>query len=240
MRAGAFVVLATIERAAFAQDAFEIQVYDADTAPSGEAGIELHLNHHVIDRAPDEVHLTLEPHYGIGGWGELGGYFQTATTTTGDLAYAGVKLRFKLRWPRRIWNDRIGLAINSELSAVPTRFEPNVWGSEIRPIIDLTHGALYVAVNPILATDLAGKLAGHPQLEPAAKLAVKLRDWISIGAEAYAGFGPIDDLGAETVAFLGVVDLKGSWWDVDIGGGWGWGSSDHLVAKAIVGLHPAH
>src|SRR5262249_805631 len=126
--------------------------------------------------AADETHLTFEPHYGLTDWAELGGYFQTAVTSTSDLAYAGVKLRLKLRQPHRAWDDRIGLAINGEISAVPSRFEPQVWGSEVRPIIDLTAGRLYAAFNPNLTMDLRGAVAGHPQLEPAAKLAVKLGD----------------------------------------------------------------
>jgi hypothetical protein len=35
-----------------------------------------------------------------------------------------------------------------------------------------------------------------------------------------------------------VVDLTGSWWDLDLGVGYGWGSPDHVVAKLIFGLHP--
>lgn len=228
-----------LSQTARAQDAFEIQVYDAETARRAEPGIEVHINQHVIDGAPDETHVTFEPHYGLAGWAELGGYFQTALTTTGDLAYAGVKLRLKVRWPDRLWHDRIGLALNGEVSAVPARFEPDRWGSELRPIIDLSLGALYASINPILATDLRGELAGHPQLEPAAKLVVRPRAGLAIGTEVYAGLGPLDDLGSEHVTrLLGVVDLAGSWWDLNLGAGWQWSSSDHLVAKLIVGIHP--
>jgi hypothetical protein len=230
-----------VARIARAQDAFEVQVYDVETAPRGEPGLELHLNQHVIDRAPDETHLTFEPHYGLADWAELGGYFQTATTTTGDLAYAGIKLRLKIRWPRRVWSDRIGLAINGEVSAVPSHFEANVWGSELRPIIDLVVGPLYAAINPILTADLRGQLAGHPQLEPAAKVAVKVATEVALGVEAYGAFGPLDDLGAEKVTSLfGVVDLVGTWWDLDLGAGYGWGSTDHVIAKLIFGVHPRH
>jgi hypothetical protein len=239
LRACVAAVLLAVPVISHAQDAFEIQVYDAQTAARGEAGLELHLNQHVIDGATDETHLTFEPHYGLAAWAELGGYFQTALTATGDLAYAGVKLRLKLRRPHRAWDDRIGLAINGELSAVPSRFEPNVWGGEIRPIIDLTAGPLYAAFNPILAVELRGGVAGHPLLEPAAKLTVKLCEAVAIGSEVYGAFGPLDDLGSEHASLLlGVVDVSGSWWDLNIGGGYGWGSTDHVVAKLIVGIHP--
>ena len=135
---------------------------------------------------------------------------------------------------------RIVLALDGELSAVPARFEPNVWGSELRPIVDLSVGRFYAAVNPILATDLQGTLAGHPRLEPAAKLAIKLDDASSLGIEGYGAFGPIDDLGAERVTrLLGVLDFTGDRFDVDFGTGWQWGTPDHVVAKIIiVGVHP--
>jgi len=140
-----------------------------------------------------------------------------------------------------VWEDRIGLAINGEVSAVPARFEPEVWGGEIRPIIDLTVGRLYAAVNPILSVELQGNVAGHPQLEPAAKVAVKLAPEFALGVEAYGAFGPVDDLGSEHASrLLGVVDLTGGWCDLNLGGGYGWGSADHVVAKLIVGIHPRH
>lgn len=237
--AATLVATSLVAGAARAQDAFEVQVYDTETAARGEPGLELHLNQHVIDGAPNETHLTFEPHYGLAAWAELGGYFQTAVTTTGELAYAGIKLRLKLRRPQRVWDDRIGLALNGELSVVPSRFEPAMWGGELRPIIDLKEGRLYASFNPILAVDLRGDEAGHPLVEPAAKVTVKLHSEIAVGVEAYGAFGPIDDLGSEHASrVFGVVDLSGSWWDVNLGAGYGWGSTEHVVAKLIVGIHP--
>src|SRR5207244_5122767 len=124
--------------------------------------------------------------------------------------------RTKLRWPTRVWRDRLGLAINFELSDVPARFEANEWGSEIRPIIDLRVARVYAAVNPIVGIDLRGALAGRPQLEPAAKLAFVMRDDLMFGIEAYGAFGPIDALGDEGV-------VRGL--EVGGGGGGDWGKS---------------
>lgn len=239
IRTCAVAAIVSVTGVARAQDAFEVQVYDTETAARGEPGLELHVNQHAIDHAAGETHVTFEPHYGLAAWAELGGYFQTAVTTTGDVAYAGIKLRLKLRRPQRVWGDRVGLAINGELSAVPARFEPDVWGGEVRPIIDLTAGRLYAALNPILSVELQGDVAGHPQLEPAAKIAVRLGPEVAVGVEAYGAFGPIDDLGSEHASrLLGVVDLTGAWWDVNLGGGYGWGATDHVVAKLIFGIHP--
>ncbi len=233
------VVAVGATRAARAQDRFEIQVYDVETAPRGEDGIEVHLDQTVVEDALDETHLTFEPHYGLADWAELGGYFQTSLASDGDLDYAGVKLRLKLRVPRRVWDERIGLALNGELSTIPAEFESQVWGSELRPVADLELGRLYASVNPIVTVDLAGALAGHPQLEPAAKLAYEVSGRVSVGVEGYAALGPLDDLGSEHVErLLGVVDVRGAWWDLDLGAGAVWGSPDRAVVKMIVGLHP--
>lgn len=224
---------------AHAQDEFEIQVYDAGTAHQGEAGLELHLNHHLIAGASNETHTTFEPHYGVTEWLEVGGYLQSSTTRGDAIDFAGIKLRAKVRASHRLWDGRIGLALNGELSAVPSKFGADTWGSELRPIADLQVGWLYASVNPIIATDLAGDLAGHPQLEPCAKLEALLPHGNGIGVEGYGSFGPLDDLGAENVerGFI-VFDHVGRVFDVNVGVGLTHGSSDHPVAKLIFGMHP--
>jgi len=224
---------------AHAQDEFEIQVYDAETAKLGEPGLEIHINEHLIQAAPDETHVTFEPHYGLRDWAELGAYLQTSLSSDG-FAYAGVKLRLKVRWPRRVWRDRVGLAVNFEISDIPARFEPDVWGSEVRPIADLRVGRIYAAVNPIVSTDLAGTLAGRPQFEPAAKLGISVARSLMLGFEWYGGFGPFDAFGSTAVdrSFV-TLDVDGGWWDLDFGIGANWGSPDHPIAKLIFGMHPA-
>ena len=231
------VALAAAPVPARAQDEFEIQVYDVDTAKRGEAGIEVHLNEHLLPGLPDQTHITFEPHYGLRDWLELGGYFQASLDDTGDLDYAGAKLRLKMRRPGRAWHDRIGLAINFELSDVPPQFEPNQYGSEIRPIIDLRVGRIYAAVNPIVDTDLAGALRFRPQFQPAAKLSVIVYAGVMVGTELYGAFGPFDDLGREDVerAFA-VVDVQHGRWDFNAGIGASTGIPDHPIAKLIVGF----
>ncbi len=223
---GALIALA---RVAHAQDEFEIQVYDTETAPEGEYGLEVHANHHLIHAAPDQSHLTLEPHYGLTDWLELGGYLQGSVDTTGDFEYAGVKLRAKLRAPERYWHGRIGLAINFELSAVPSRFESNVWGSEVRPVADIRAGWFYGSINPIVGTDLAGANAGHPQFEPAAKAGVYVGRTL-LGVEGYAS--------SDVDRAFATIDIIAKKWDLDFGIGVDHGGNDHPIAKLIFGVHP--
>ncbi|HEX4622390.1 MAG TPA: hypothetical protein VH208_12575, partial [Myxococcaceae bacterium] len=176
--------------AARAQDRFEIQVYDSETAPAGATGLEAHLNvvtagepaaEEPISPVVGVTHVTFEPHLGLARWCELGGYLQTALRPDGTFQAAGAKLLLKMRVPRKF--DGVGLGINFELSDVPTRFEPNQWGSEIRPIIDATRWGWYASLNPIVDVDLAGTQAGRPQFQPAAKLARILGQGVWVGAE---------------------------------------------------------
>jgi hypothetical protein len=143
---------------ASAQDRFEIQVYDSTTAPTGAVGLETHVNHVIsgtTQAAADgelatngQTHLTFEPHVGVTSWSELGAYFQVAMDSNANAEWGGFKLRYKMRLPHRYAHGMIGLALNVELSVVPSRYEANVYGSELRPIIDLTWKRLYFAFNP--------------------------------------------------------------------------------------------
>jgi hypothetical protein len=244
------LLVAAASFGAAAQDRFEIQVYDSEVAAAGEPGLELHANYvaqGTTTSAGDELptrhvlHLTLEPHIGLFGWGELGGYLQAALRPEGAFDYAGVKLRFKARWPSRLLDGMVGLALNAEISAVPAAYEANRWGTELRPIIDARVGRLYAALNPNLATELSGRDAGHPRLEPAAKLAFFLRPELSAGVEYYAGLGPLDALlpvPAQTHNLYAILDLAHDLFDVNLGVGRGLGVGDGWVAKAIVGIHP--
>src|SRR5438067_2491535 len=103
----ALVAVAGLPGAASAQDAFEIQVYDAETAPPGEIGLETHLNSVLTGRrsttlsgeAPTHrvFHATLEPHLGVTDIFELGMYLQSAVAPGLGYDRAGSKARPKLR-----------------------------------------------------------------------------------------------------------------------------------------------
>src|SRR5262245_1231402 len=233
---------------AAAQDRFEIQVYDSQTAPPMGMGLELHINYDAkgATRPSDDGELptdrvsryTLEPHLGLTEWCELGAYFQTALRPEGRFDYAGVKLRFKARLLRRLAN-LIGLAVNTEISAIPRAYEASRFGSEVRPIADLRYGLLYVSFNPILSIDFAGPLAGHPQLEPATKLSMDVVEGLALGVEHYAGLGPIDGLlplSEQTHFLYAAIDWTHSMVELNLGVGRGFAQADPWMMKAIVSL----
>src|SRR4051812_2252975 len=100
----AVVAGACAPRAARAADAFEIQVYDGTADEPGHAGLEAHLNYVAsgdTSAAPPELpphhqlHLTLEPSYGVRPSWEVGAYFMTALRPDGTFDVVGGKLRSK-------------------------------------------------------------------------------------------------------------------------------------------------
>ncbi len=248
-RFGLLVALALVPARALAQDNFEIQVYDSETAGPWHVGLETHLIYLASGttvtspdgQAPTEhqFHLTFEPHLGIGTWVELGMYLQFAVLPQAGFEYAGVKLRCKLRLDQKL-AGAIGLAINFEISDVPRQFEPNVWGSEIRPIIDGRWGFFYAAVNPIVDIDLNGINAGLPQFEPAAKLAFTVVGSLALGLEYYGAYGPITKtlpISESTNRLFAALDFASDYFDLNFGVGYGFTGPEKLIVKAILGFH---
>lgn len=224
-----------LARAAAAQDAFEIQVYDSEVAPPGGTGIEVHLNHVAAGsrvRSPDGelptdrvTHLTFEPHVGITRWCEAGAYLQTALRPDSSFDYAGVKLRFKARIPRRYRG--FGFALNIEVAAIPHRYEAVGWGSEVRPIVDFEWRRLYASVNPIFGFDFEGRDAGIPHFGPAATVLVRVVEGWQMGVEYYNEIPDVHRLFAvSTIAY--------KWFGLHVGAGYGLGAGDKWIVKSIL------
>jgi len=189
---------ATFARDARALDPFEIQVYDATANAPGEGGLELHLNR-VADgvRVGDgallpmhhQTHMTLEPSLGIFPWWELGAYFQTALRADGTFDYAGVKLRSKFVTPPE-WHPHLRLGANFELSIIPTVYDADRWGTEVRPIVAWEDASWLFAFNPIVGQSLGGSAGEGPSFEPALKAMHKIAGQLGVGFEYYGDFGP--------------------------------------------------
>jgi hypothetical protein len=248
------ILLLLVARAARAQDPFEIQVYDSETAAPLESGIELHTNYfgqRTAVSAPGPVrptgrvfHVTFEPHLGLADWAEVGGYLQTVVRPDGSYDYAGAKLRFKARLPWRLVGH-VGVAVNTEVSAVPRAYSESRFGAELRPIVDLRVGWAYLSLNPILDIDFGGDLAGRPQLEPATKVEVTLLDdHVGLGVEYYAAIGPLTaplGLSQQAHRLFGVVDLMQVpvgrvHLGFNLGVGHGLAAGDEWIVKSIIGM----
>src|SRR5262249_42938618 len=134
----------------------------------------------------------------------------------------------------------VGLALNSELSSIPQEYEADRFGAELRPIVDLSWRRLYVSVNPIVVIDIEGPLAGHPKLEPAAKVAVRVAAPLALGVEYYSALGAVDQIepvSSQAHRLFGVVDA--SWsagrmhYALNFGAGYDFTGPDKVIIKSI-------
>jgi hypothetical protein len=181
-------LLAMIATGAWAQDDYEIQVYNSDTAAPGVIGFELHFNHVARGAPAGLTHLTLEPHVGLASWCEAGAYFQTVLSADGRYDFAGVKGRFKARWPEKLLQV-VGVSLNTEVAfgGIP---DGTGAAMELRPIVDADFERVYLSFNPVVAVELTGVDRGLAALEPGLKAGAKLTDWLLLGAEYYGAWGP--------------------------------------------------
>jgi len=221
---------------ALAQDAFEIQVYDAETARAGEPGLEIHLNHFFDDGL---THLTFEPHLGLTDWWEVGVYLQFVLEPTGVWNTGGVKLRSKWRYPERL--GAFGLALNIELARVSKLYEPDGWGGEVRPVVDARWGPVYLAFNPIVSFSFAGPEAWKPVFEPAFKASVDVLGPLALGLEEYSDFGVIGEWlpsSLQTHRLFVVMDLVLGTVGINFGVGRNLNGPEGWIVKGIVSITP--
>jgi hypothetical protein len=81
--------------------------------------------------------------------------------------------------------------VNLEVSLLPSIYDHDRWGSEIRPIIAWHDPRWLFVVNPIIDQPLAGADAKEgPDFEPALKVAVTTGP-VALGFEYYATLGQV-------------------------------------------------
>jgi hypothetical protein len=249
-RLGALFVLAGVVASRDARaDPWEIQVYDGTANAPRVMGLEVHMNHVASgvtkddgpERAPDgRSHLTLEPSLGVTPWWELGMYFQAAKRKTGELDYAGIKIRSKFVTPPG-WHEHLRLGINLELSSLPIAYDKDHLGSELRPIIAWENELFLFAANPNVNTALANQGAKEgPQFEPSATVGYKWQKRLGLGVEYYAAFGPFANLAPlrQQEHYVYEVFHVLSEENLELSAGVGEGlteASNRLVFKIIVG-----
>jgi hypothetical protein len=187
------------------------------------------LPHHLI-------HLTLEPSLGLTNFWEVGAYLQTALRPDNSFEFAGAKLRSKFVTPPG-WRAHVRLGCNVEIAYLPARYEPQRWGTELRPIVAWESERWLFAANPIVSVPLTQVAAAF---EPAAMALFKIPEKVSFGIEYYADLGvflgpsyaePQEHLLFEVVNLLGLEDVE---LNIGIGEGLTAGSS-RLVAKLVAG-----
>src|SRR5437588_11845218 len=152
-----------------AQDAFEIAVYGAETAPRKAWELETHLNY--IARgttafdgpvAPSEhqFHLAVELTRGLTEYWEVTAYLLSASRPGPGVEYAGWRLRSRVRAPES-WRLPVDLGLAAELEFSPAVYDETTAGLEIRPILEKRIGRVQLQFNPVIVRAVSGKGRGE-------------------------------------------------------------------------------
>ena len=223
----------------------EIQVYNAAIAAPGQFTIQQHLNNIALGiKDPPfpgglvshgSINGTPEFAYGVTDWWEVGLYLPFAIQDRQFLSDS-FKLRTLFVSPHADQRNFF-YGINFEFSNETPKFSQTRFGMEIRPIIGVRQGAYEFIVNPIV--DIGFGRYGEADFTPAARVARKLSDDLSLGFEYYADFGKIGDfkkLDEQQHTLFAVTDFKLGIFGVNFGVGYGLTpSSDRWVVKTIIG-----
>ena len=218
----------------YAQDPFEIHVYEYESLKPGEFSLETHLNYVGIGTktpqgpvAPfnDQFHMTYELTGGITDNVSLGFMLLTAKRPGYGLEYAGWRVLPHFYVPEE-WHWPINLGLVAEFSFQKTTYEENSRRVELRPILEKTFRRVQVDLNPVFERALHGPGTRDGwNFEPSARVAYKTKGLFTPSLEYYSETGPFPTAlppSQQIHQFLPGGDLKISehvlWsWGVGIG-----------------------
>jgi hypothetical protein len=184
----------------YAQDPFEIQVYEYDTVPKGLWNLETHINY--VGRgtkafegkvAPTEnqFHLTFELTRGITDTFEMAGYLVLAHRPDGGFEYVGTRIRPRWRLPQS-WKLPVDISFSAEVGFPREQYEENSVTLELRPIIEKKLGKFQMDFNPVLGRALRGPGTSEGwDFEPGVRFAYATTRKLDLSLEYYGSTGPI-------------------------------------------------
>jgi hypothetical protein len=232
-----------------AQDNYEIQVYGSDMVGPRQTMVELHSNF-TIDGSKTTVdgmlptnhaeHETIEITHGINDWFEVGFYIFTSEKNGQGVQWVGDHIRPRVRVPEK-WKWPVGLSLSNEVGYQRRKFSVDTWTWEMRPIIDKQIKRWYLDFNPTFDKSIHGLSKDQGFVfSPNVKIGYDFTKKVSGGLEYYGSVGPAVEflpIGQQQHQIFPVVDLNVSpKWEINFGLGVGFtGSTDHLIAKMILG-----
>ncbi len=219
---------------AFAQDPFEIHVYEYEKLKPLEFTLEQHLNYWAIGAktpdgtlAPtnDQLHLTHELTAGITDHISIGFMQLNGVIPGAGFQYGGWRVLPHFYAPES-WGLPVDLGLVVEVSFARPQFESDTAHVEIRPIIEKKFGDWQVDFNPVVTRVVRGAVSEGWTLEPAARVAYgdeekRLRPYL----EWYSEFGTLpglESVGRQVHLIYPGVDIKVAKnlvWSVGIGAG---------------------
>jgi len=204
-----------------AQDPFEIEVYQYETAKRGEWELGAHLNHvatgtiaydGLVAPTDHQTHLALELTRGVTDHWDVGAYLLSAYRPGTGAEYAGWRIRSRVRFPKG-WRLPVDMSVGAELEFTRAAYDETAAGLEIRPTLGRRFGRLQVDLNPVVERGLRGQASGYTgewEFEPGARVAFTLSPAAALSLEYYGKTGLFDSAegGTPVHQFFPGVDLK--------------------------------
>jgi hypothetical protein len=189
-------LLIFLASAAWAQDPFELHVYEYETLPSGVWTIETHLNYvpsgttsadGLLLPTDNQAHVTFELTRGIAPNVAIGAMLLTATGpgVAPGIRYAGWRILPHVAAPKS-WNLPVDLGLVVEISFQDQRYEENTRQIELRPIIQKNVGRYQFDFNPVFERGLKGQGSSEGWVfEPNLRLGYELSKKLDASLEYY-------------------------------------------------------
>jgi hypothetical protein len=184
----------------FAQDPFEIHVYEYETLKRGDFTLETHLNYvgagtrffdGTVAPFQDQFHATLELTAGLTDYASVGFMELNARRPGGSLEYAGWRVLPHFYIPRS-WKLPVDVGLVCEFSFQHTTYEENSRRVEIRPILEKRFGKMQFDFNPVIERALHGPgIRDGWNFEPAARAGYEMWERFTPSLEYYSGLGPL-------------------------------------------------
>jgi len=192
-----------ISDALYAQDPFEIQVYEYPTVPKGMWNLETHLNYVAegtkafegpVAPTNSQSHVTFELTRGLTNHFELAGYLVLARRVGNGPEYVGWRVRPRVSLPRS-WGLPLDVSISGEVGFPRTLYEENATTLEIRPILEKRLGRFQLDFNPVIGRALRGPGTKEGwDFEPGARFAFAMTPRFEPTLEYYGAIGPLGEI----------------------------------------------
>lgn len=207
----------------FAQDPFEIHIYEYEPMTLGEYSLEAHLNFvtqgttlrdGTLLPTQYQTHLTLEPTFGLSDNFAVGFMFLNAWEPGYSPQFAGWRVLPHIYAPKS-WHLPVRLGFVSEFSFQNVRYEENSRRVELRPIVDREFERWQVVFNPVFERALHGPGTRRGwNFEPALLLRWKRKEF----SPSFEYYGEVESITTRPHAQPEVHQLfAGGDWDVKPG-----------------------
>ena len=220
-----------------AQDLFELEVFEFESARPGEHEVEFHTNALTsgsragVPAAANHrpVHMSVEVKRGWTNKFETALFLQTAPFgSPGSARFAGGHARAKYQFGE-IGPTPIRVAASAEYAFNRAVFDHELQTFEVRGIVDLERGRLLLTANPSLEVVTRGPEASlEPVFDVSARAAWQLSARLTAAADYFSAAATTRHLlpepDAHHLMFMGL--------DIDVGSGWELGvSAGHCLTR---------